>query len=105
MRTNSLKKACQIVGVARLSELLTASIGGVHRQVIYRFIRKGYAPADWFHVIVEATEGRVSFIDLYEDLYVNKRNCNPESVSCQVKAFLSSDYLRKRAAAGRKSTK
>jgi len=88
METNSLSKACDLIGVSALSNLLTNSIGSVKRQVIYKFINKGYAPADWFHVIVEATNGQVSFKDLYDDLYTNKRDCNPKDVTKQVNKFL-----------------
>jgi len=89
MKTNSLKKACNLIGGTKLAELLSKSIGSVHRQTIYKFIAKGYAPADWFHVIVEATEGQVTYDELYADLYTNKRDCNPQDVTNQIEKFTS----------------
>lgn len=86
-----------MLGTTQLAEILTKALNKdpdnpsrvYHRQNVHRQKKKGYAPPDWFDVIVKATNGAVSFNDLYRDLYLYKLKCNPKDVTNQVNQYLS----------------
>ena len=95
MNENSIKKAVNLIGTTQLAELLTAAFHDgtdtsrkIQRQNVHRQLKKGYAPPDWFDVIVKATNNAVTFNDLYRDLYLFKLNCNPKGVTKQVNKYL-----------------
>ena len=97
MQKNSIVKAANLIGTTQLAKVLTRALNKdpdnpervYHRQNVHRQKKKGYAPPDWFDVIVKATDGAVSFNDLYRDLYLYKLNCNPKDVTNQVNKYLS----------------
>jgi hypothetical protein len=100
MSKNTVKNTCDIIYPAELARQLKVTDGAVRKAQ-----RKNYFPSDWFERIVILTDGRVTFQDLYADLYLHKYGIIPEVLLSGIYKYLvesnksSADVRKHRQAA------
>lgn len=80
---SNFKNLSQKIGATKLAKFLN-----VTPEMVFKSVRKGYAPSDWYNKLVGVSGGLVTYEQLYTDLYLNKHNCKPEVVKKQVSIFL-----------------
>lgn len=73
MSKKTVQKTCDLIYPAELARRLDVTDGAVRKAV-----RKKYFPSDWFHRITILTDNKVTYDDLYHDLYQFKYGIIPE---------------------------